>query len=631
MCLTGVDYFSTLGYQPSIAFEAAGVLAPLATVVLVLVTLFGALPVYSHVASCSPNGQGSIGVLERLMHGWTGKLIVLALLGFAATDFVITKTLSAADAAVHAIHNPFWKYMPDFVQSWGEEGQRIALTMLLLIILGASFMRGVREVIGLAVVIVTSYLLLNLVVVGSGIAYLARHPELFDAWYANVTTGNWHIDETPLTGHNTWTIVAISILLFPKLALGLSGFETGVAVMPWIVGDPTDTPERPTGRIRNARKLLITCAAIMSVFLLGSAMITATLIPPGELTEPGRAADRALAYLAHNEGPFSINPLFGDVFGTIYDVSTAVILSFAGLSAMAGLLNLVPQYLPRYGMAPEWARAVRPLVLLFTAINLLVTWIFKADVEAQGGAYATGVLVLISSGCVATVIDHWRQRSGHWLIRTPWYFVLVTGVFFFTTAANMIERPDGIKIASWFIIAIVVASFGSRLKRSTELRFKAFEFADINSRFLWDSLKHLEFPVLVPHRPGRRELDRKEASIRRRHRLSDDVPIVFIEAELGDPSDFQQSPLMEVKQEDGRFIISVKRCASIAHAIATIALELSRVGKPPEIHFGWSDENQLAASIGFFLLGEGNVPWRVRDLIRKAEPDLKLHPKVIIG
>ncbi|MEX0979327.1 MAG: hypothetical protein WDZ48_10765, partial [Pirellulales bacterium] len=233
--------------------------------------------------------------------------------------------------------------------------------------------------------------------------------------------------------------------------------------------------------------------------------------------------------------------------------------------------------------------------------------------------------------CTATVIDLYRQRSGMWIARVPWAFVAIMIVFFFTTAANMIERPDGIKIASWFILAIVLASFGSRLKRSTELRFKAFEFADNNSRFLWDSLKHLEFPVLVPHRPGRRGLDDKETSIRRRHRLSEDVPIVFVEAILGDPSEFQQSPLMEIKQEEGRFVLKVSRCASIAHAIATIALELSRVGKPPEIHFGWSDESELGAAIGFFLFGEGNVPWRVRDLIRKAEPDASRHPRVIIG
>jgi hypothetical protein len=282
-------------------------------------------------------------------------------------------------------------------------------------------------------------------------------------------------------------------------------------------------------------------------------------------------------------------------------------------------------------MAPEWTRAVRPLVALFTVINLLVTWIFNADVEAQGGAYATGVLVLISSACTATVIDLYRQGQGAWLARVPWRFLLIAIVFYFTTAANMYERPDGIKIASWFILAIVLASFGSRLKRSTELRFRAFEFADNNSRFLWDSLKHLEFPVLVPHRPGRRGLDDKEASIRERHRLGPEIPIVFIEAELGDPSEFQQSPLMEIIQDEGRFIIRVSRCVSIAHAVATIALELSRVGTPPEIHFGWSDESELAALFGFFLFGEGNVPWRVRDLINKAEPDPSRHPRVIIG
>ncbi|HEX3725165.1 MAG TPA: hypothetical protein VHV08_02940, partial [Pirellulales bacterium] len=608
MCLTGVDYFSTLAYQPSIAFEAAGLLAPLATVVLVCVTLGGALPVYAHVAACSPNGQGSIAILERLVRGWTGKVLVLALLGFAATDFVITKTLSAADAAVHLLDNPLWQHAPDFVRNLTIDQQRIWLTMMLLIMLGATFMRSFKEAIRLAAVIVAVYLLLNLLVIGSGLAHLASHPAYFQDWLSRLQAGEWHIDHAPLAGRDGWTILAISVLLFPKLALGLSGFETGVAVMPLIKGDDADQPDRLTGRIRNTRKLLATAAVIMSLYLLASSVVTTILIPHDALAKGGDAADRALAYLAHAEGPAAINPLFGETFGTIYDLSTVLILSFAGLSAMAGLLNLVPQYLPRYGMAPEWSRAVRPLVILFTSVNLFVTWIFDASVAAQGGAYATGVLVLISSACVATVIDRYRRTSGRWLWRVPWVFVLITLVFFFTTGANMIERPDGIKIASWFIIAVVIGSFGSRLKRSTELRFKAFEFTDLNSRFLWDSLKHLEFPVLVPHRPGRRRLEEKEADIRRRHRLTDEVPIVFVEAELGDPSEFQNSPIMEVKEDDGRFIIRVTRCASIAHAIATIALELSRVGTPPEIHFGWSDENQLAASIGFFLFGEGNVP-----------------------
>ncbi|HTN76497.1 MAG TPA: hypothetical protein VL096_14660 [Pirellulaceae bacterium] len=645
MCLTGVDYFSTLGYQPSIAFDAAGLLAPLATVVLVLVTLFGALPVYSYVANESFRGQGSIAMLERLVHGWTGKFLVLVLLGFAATDFVITKTLSAADAAAHLIHNPYWEAMPWFMQA--TQGQ-IIITMVLLVGLGAMFLRGFKEVIGLAVVIVAVYLVLNAIVIGSGVGYLFSHPELISHWWAEVQAGpdHWHMEHAPIvTSTSLFGLFAVSVILFPKLALGLSGFETGVAVMPLVQGDPTDNPQHPKGRIRNTRKLLLVAAVIMSVFLIGSSMVTAMVIDPVALGHDGAARDRAMAYLAHGQaleqtGPHAIDSwfhsltglrLFGDGFGTLYDLSTVIILWFAGASAMSGLLNLVPRYLPSYGMAPEWARAIRPLAIMFTIINLTVTLIFQADVEAQGGAYATGVMVLITSAATAASIDRYRKAVGSWWWRMPWGYVLIAIVFVYSTIDIVIEKPDGLKIASCFIAAVVVASMVSRTLRSTELRFLHFEYANNESHFLWDTLKHLEFPVLVPHRPGRQTLESKEAQIRQVHRLGADVPIVFVESVLGDTSEFYQSPLMEIRQEEGRFIIRVTRCVSIAHVVATIALELSKLGKPPEIHFGWSDESPMAANLRFVLFGEGNVPWMVRELIRLAEPNPDKRPPVIIG
>ena len=268
MCLTGVDYFSTLGYQPSIAYENAGLLAPLATVVLVLLTLFGALPVYRYVAGRSHNGQGSIGMLARLVSGWPGKILVLVLLGFAATDFVITKTLSAADAAVHLITNPHWPL--DVPDDAAKTRQAIYVTSFMLVLLGASFMRGFREVIGLAVIIVFVFMTLSAVVLGAGVVHLFEHPEKFNGFLARIESGEWYLrsSERPLDGTGLFTAVAISLIIFPKLALGLSGFETGVAVMPLVKGKPDDDPAEPKGRIVNARKLLLTAAVIMSTYLI---------------------------------------------------------------------------------------------------------------------------------------------------------------------------------------------------------------------------------------------------------------------------------------------------------------------------------------------------------------------------
>lgn len=657
MCLTGVDYFSTLGYQPSIAVQNAGLLAPLATVVLVLVTLFGALPVYAYVARHSFTGQGSVGMLAKLVSGWYGKILVLVLLGFAATGFVITKTMSAADAAVHLIENPNWPGKP--APGVEATGQQVGITILMLTLLGAMFLRGFREVIGLATVIVGVYLALNLVVIGAGLAYLVDHPALWSTWVARLDAGEWYLPDNPLGAvGGWWTMLAVSLLLFPKLALGLSGFETGVAVMPHVRGRDDDDPHQPAGRIANTRWLLITAAAVMSVYLLGSSVVVSTLIPPSEITPVSAtgelpsdasghpihhveqwpkkpASGRALAYIAHGEGRPTddpICPLFGDTFGTVYDISTIVILWFAGASAMVGLLNLVPQYLPKYGMAPEWAHAVRPLVILFTGINLLVTWVFRANVEAQAGAYATGVLVLMTSACVASVVDVYLRREGPWYRRLSWPFAVITTVFVYTTVVNEVEKDfHGLVISLVFIATILVTSLWSRFARSRELRFAGFRMADSMSRLYWDTLRHEELSVLVPHRPGRRTLADKEKTIRREHRIPRDMMITFIEVELADPSEFHGDPVIEVHQAQGRYTVKVTGAASIAHTLAAVALEMAKVGKPPEIHFGWTDESPVSGTLGFLLFGEGNVPWMVRDLIRRAEPDPEKRPLIIIA
>lgn len=600
MCLTGVDYFSTLGYQPGIAFLAAGFLSPVATVILVLLTLFGALPIYRRIAEQSPHGEGSIALLEHLLPRWRGKALVLCLLGFAATDFVITITLSAADATAHIIENPF-------VPHWVEHP--VLVTLLLLGALSAVFLKGFREAIGLAVLIVATYLAVNVIVVAWGLGYILQHGVLLADWQRALSLEY----SSPAAGF------LAAAVLFPRLALGLSGFETGVAVMPLVAGDPDEPADRPAGRIRNTKRLLLTAALIMSVMLIGSSLVTTLLIPPDAFAEGGAANGRALAYLAHEH--------FGETFGTFYDLTTIAILWFAGASAMAGLLNLVPRYLPRYGMAPEWAKSRRPLVLVIAAITVAVTLLFRASVDAQAGAYATGVLVLMTSAAVAVTLSAWRARA-------TWQpFAVITLVFVYTTATNIFERPEGIKIASVFIVTIVFLSLLSRTLRATELRVQGVVYDPVALQHLQDAMASGTIRIIA-NRPDtglKAEYDAKLREAMDSHNLGARDPVMFLEVQLGDASEFMDTLAVQGVVIGGHRVLRC-RSSAIPNAIAALLLDIrDRTRLVPHAYFGWTEGNPLVYVLKYLALGEGDTAPVTREVLRKAEPDPLLRPRIHLG
>lgn len=657
--LVGLDYFSTLAYLPSIIVEAAGPLAPLAALFMSLLTLVMVFPIYAFVVGRSPQGQGASGLLERTLPGWGGKLVVLVLMGFVAADFVLTRSLSVADASTHVLANPHWHAAVTHVvpgdervstwfgpKLWGHVShywtRQVGLT-LILSVLAFGFLwllHGgfTRNILRLALAVTVAYLAVSGVVIVSGFLYVLDHRELIDHWWRLALEHGGIFRKHEGVHSLSWRLLQRMIVCFPQMALAISGFELTMTAAPLVKGSPNDTPGDTSGRVRNTRQLMLAAALVMGVYVTAAVFVTTILVPQAGNGFVRPAEHRALAYLAHGGATADgrsfaeINPWSGRGLGTVYDGCAVLILCLAGASSIIALRDLVPASLHRAGMELDWAHRHGVMLHLFNAIILIVTVVFHASVGDQQWAYATSVLALLAGAALAALADlsrRWKPSRWRPIVTAPAAF---SCAFFSTMLLLAVYYgQSGAVIAGCFVCAILASSGFSRWVRSTELRFRGFTFADEATRRRWEEIREFDFQVLVPHRPGVFSLAEKNVEVRRKHRLPADTYLVFIQVFLGDPSDFQQQPLMHIEHEGGLEVIRVRHAVSVSHVIAAIGLEFCRVGSPPEILFGWSHETPLAANLNFLLWGEGNVPWMVQELVRRAQPDSTRRPRIVVG
>jgi hypothetical protein len=296
---------------------------------------------------------------------------------------------------------------------------------------------------------------------------------------------------------------------------------------------------------------------------------------------------------------------------------------------MAGLLNLVPRYLPKYGMAPQWTRAVRPLVLVFTGIAFLVTVVFQANVDAQGGAYATGVLVLITSASVAVTLS--ARRKKQW--KRTVGFGIVALIFLYTTVLNVIERPDGLRIAALFILGILTISLVSRVRRSFELRATSVAFDDTAVRFVRDDAEHGVIRIIAnePDDGSEHEYRAKNTDERRYSHIPRTSKTIFLEVHSSDSSDFEEDLVVSGVEKFGFRVLKV-RSGNVPSTLAAVLLEIRDLtGVVPDIYFEWTEGNPISNMLKFLFVGNGEVAPVTREVLREAEKDTKRRPAVHVS
>jgi hypothetical protein len=269
-------------------------------------------------------------------------------------------------------------------------------------------------------------------------------------------------------------------------------------------------------------------------------------------------------------------------------------------------------------------------VLVFTVIAIIITIAFRADVDAQGGAYATGVLVLITSASVAVFLSamHKKQR------RATIGFAVVSAVFAYTTVVNIIERPEGVRIAGLFILGILIVSLVSRVQRSFQLRAISVTLDATALDFVNGDAEETGGVRILANEPddgSEEEYRQKAAQERRDSGIPMRVAVIFLEVHRADSSDFEEDLVVEGVVHHGYRVLMVKS-GNIPNTIAAVLLKIREItGVVPDIYFEWTEGDPISNMFRYLVTGGGEVAPVTREVLRRAEHNPKRRPDVHVS
>ena len=165
------------------------------------------------------------------------------------------------------------------------------------------------------------------------------------------------------------------------------------------------------------------------------------------------------------------------------------------------------------------------------------------------------------------------------------------------------------------------------------MRVERFEIDEIAKSFIDEAASQGTIRIITnhPEESNAEEYRREIAEHREDHHLPTRDPILFLEIEVCDASEFAEVVKVEGKEIGGYRVLRAESSA-VPNAIAAFLLHVrDDTGKMPHAYFHWGSKSPIAYLFDYVVFGTGDTAPVTREVLRQAEPDEEKRPAIHVG